>query len=178
MSQFTVNYDMSHITLLGVIQSMEYSLEFAERLIESAEMLFHHSTEKDEAGRAILYLCCLSCEISLKAVLESSGYTVAELIKRSHKLDELLNDIGSCTIQGSKQRATTIRSKVVVPNTTNGTVGTLLASDLAGGSVYPNQIRYGEVVKHYPPEAMLNCAKIVSDWCNEHKGLLVRASNS
>jgi len=157
---------------------MDYSFEFAERLLESADALFHESAEKDDAGRAILYLSCLSCEISLKALLESSGYSAAELRRRSHKLDELLNDIGSCTIEGTNQRATTIRSKTVVPGTANGTVGTLLKSSLSGGSVYPNEIRYGEVVKHYSPEAMLKCAKIVSNWCNEHKGQLVRAGNS
>lgn len=157
---------------------MEYSLEFAKRLIESADVLFHGSAEKDDAGRAILYLSCLSCEISLKALLESSWYSASELKNRSHKLDKLLNDIGSCTIEGTNQRATTIRSKTVVPDTANGTVGTLLESSLSGGSVYPNEIRYGEVVKHYPPEVMLNCAKIVNNWCNEHKGLLVRAGNS
>jgi hypothetical protein len=157
---------------------MEYSLEFSERLIESADAVFHDYSDKDEAGRAILYLSCLSCEISLKALLESSGYTPAELRKHSHKLDELLNVVGSCKIEGTNQRATSIRSKEVVPNTANGTVGTLLESSLSGSSVYPNEIRYGEVVKHFPPEAMLNCAKVVNGWCKEHKGKLVRVANS
>ena len=157
---------------------MEYSLEFSERLIESADAIFHGSPQKDEAGRTILYLSCLSCEISLKALLESSGYTPNELRKYSHKLDELLNVIGFCTIEGTSHRATSIRGKEVVPNTGNGTVGTLLDSSLSGGSVYPNEIRYGEVVKHFPPEAMLNCAKVINSWCREHKGRLVRAVNS
>ena len=157
---------------------MEYSLEFSERLIESADAVFHGSSGKDEAGRTILYLSCLSCEISLKALLESSGYSSSELRKHSHKLDELLTVIGSCKIKESNQRASSIRSKEVVPNSANGTVGTLLDSSLSGGSVYPNEIRYGEVVKHFPPEAMLNCAKVVNSWCKEHKGQLVRAVNS
>ncbi|SBS29042.1 hypothetical protein MAQ5080_01270 [Marinomonas aquimarina] len=157
---------------------MEYSLEFSERLIESADALFHVSPVKNEAGRAILYLSCLSCEISLKALLESCGYSPSELKRHSHKLDKLLNVIGTCKFIGTDKRATSIRSKEVVPNTANGTVGTLLDSSLAGGSVYPNEIRYGEVVTHFPPEAMLNCAKVVNNWCKEHKGGLVRAVNS
>lgn len=164
--------------MLGVFHSMEYSLELSERLIESAEVIFHGSSEKEEAGRAILYLSCLSCEISLKALLESCGYMPDELKKHSHKLDDLLNVIGTCKITGTNQRATSIRSKEVVPNIANGTVGTLLDSSLSGGSVYPNEIRYGEVVTHFPPEAMLNCAKVVNSWCKEHEGGLVRAANS
>ncbi len=164
--------------MLGILLGMEYSLEFSERLIEAADAVFQGSPEKDEAARTVLYLSSLSCEISLKALLEITGYSPKELRKYSHKLDELLNVVGSCTIEGTNQRAATIRSKIVVPNTANGTVGTLLNSSLSGGSVYPNGIRYGEVVKHFPPEAMLNCAKVVNDWCKEHKGRLVREVNS
>jgi hypothetical protein len=36
---------------------------------------------EDEAGRAVLYLSLLSCEISLKAILEEAGYSIRELKK-------------------------------------------------------------------------------------------------
>ena len=154
---------------------MLYSFEFAKRLIESAGSTFHDRSDKDEAGRTVLYLGCLSCEISLKALLERSGFSSKELRKLSHDLSALLAGVGSCIVSSTGRKASGIRSKMVVPGTANGTVGTLLDSELSGGTVYPNEIRYGEVVRHYPPEAILNCAKIVNGWCIENDGSLVRA---
>lgn len=140
--------------------------------------MFRDGAEKDEAGRTVLYLSCLSCEISLKALLEHSGYSSKELKKLSHDLSRLLSEVSSCTVASTGERASYIRSKRVIPETANGTVGTLLESEMSGGSVYPNEIRYGSAVRHYPPEAMLNCAKTVSDWCIQHDGSLVRAQTS
>jgi hypothetical protein len=157
---------------------MEYSFEFSQRLIESAEALLTSSSDRDEAGRAILYLSCVSCEISMKALLERSGYTTSELRGFSHRLHALLSEISQCGHTQSNQRASSIRSQTVVPDTTNGTVGTLLTSEIEGASTYPNQIRYGEGVRHFSPEAMLNCAKVVSRWCIENDGCLVRAFGS
>ncbi|WP_311946244.1 hypothetical protein [Halomonas piscis] len=157
---------------------MLYSFEFAKRLIEAAESMFRDGAEKDEAGRTVLYLSCLSCEISLKALLERSGYSSKELKKLSHDLSRLLAEVSSCIVASTGERASRIRSKMVVPETANGTVGTLLESELSGGSVYPNEIRYGNAVRHYPPEAMLNCAKTVSEWCIQHDGSLARAQIS
>ncbi|MBQ0761403.1 hypothetical protein [Marinobacter psychrophilus] len=152
-----------------------YSFEFAKRLTEAAESLSQNSAELDEAGRTILYLSCLSCEISLKALLERSGYSSKELKKLSHNFSALLAEVSSCSVASTNQRGSSIRSKVVVPGTANGTIGTLLESEISGGSVYANEIRYGDIVRHYPPGAMLDCAKAVSDWCIQHDGRLFRA---
>ena len=152
---------------------MKYSFEFAKRLIESARFLLENSSQEDEAGRAILYLSCLSCEISLKALLESSGYSPKKLKKYSHRLGDILDEVSSCNMVDTGYKASSIRSKEVAPNTAYGTVGTCLESDIAGCSVYPNEIRYGEVVAHFPPDVMLNCAQIVNDWCLKNKGNLV-----
>jgi hypothetical protein len=149
---------------------MEYSLEFSERLIESAEALLTHGQEKQEAGRAILYLSCLSCEVSLKAALESVGFSVRHLKNRSHHLDLLVEDICECRFIDTGFLATAIRGKVVIPNMSNNTIGALLVSHISACSTYPNQIRYGELVRHFPPNVMLECAKVVYVWCrqNEH----------
>jgi len=48
---------------------MEYSLEFATRVYEAAFYLKDSKGDQDECGRAIIYLSCLSLEISLKALL-------------------------------------------------------------------------------------------------------------
>ena len=149
---------------------MEYSLEFSERLIESAEALLTQEQEKQEASRAILYLSCLSCEVSLKAVLESVGFSVKHLKRRSHRLDLLIEDVCICRFIDTGFPATAIRAKEVMLKMSNNTIGALLVSHISECSVYPNQIRYGELVKHYPSNVMLECAKIVNAWCrhNEH----------
>jgi hypothetical protein len=148
---------------------MEYSLEFAERLIESAEALLSQNQEKPETGRTILYLSCLSCEVSLKSVLESVGFSVKHLKGRSHRLDSLVKDICECRFIDTGFPATAIRGKVVIPNTSNSTIGALLVSQLSECSTYPNQIRYGELVRHFPSTVMLECAKVVSAWCRENE---------
>ncbi len=153
---------------------MEFSFEFAKRMIESADALFTNSRTKDDTGRAIIYLSSLSCEISLKALLEDTGYSIKELKKLSHKLDLLMNEVCTCYFKDSGIRATSIRSKEVVPNTANGTIGTLLESQASGASIYPHEIRYGEKITHFPPEVMLDCAKEVSLWCTKNIGNLVR----
>jgi uncharacterized protein YbaR (Trm112 family) len=40
-----------------------------------------------------LYLSLLSCEVSLKAILEKAGYTIDHLINRSHNLSGLTEDL-------------------------------------------------------------------------------------
>ena len=157
---------------------MLYSFEFAKRLIEAAESMFHTGVEKDEAGRTVLYLSCLSCEITFKALLERTGYSSRELKNLSHNLSALLAEIGSCTVVASGRKASVLRSKMAVPGTGNGTVGALLESELSGGSIYPNDIRYGDTVRHYPPEAMLNCARIVIDWCFQNDGRIISVGTS
>ncbi|PCJ43632.1 MAG: hypothetical protein COA71_01805 [SAR86 cluster bacterium] len=152
---------------------MEYSLEFSQRLIESAESI----EESDEAGRAILYLSMLSCEISLKATLEVAGFTVNELKAKGHHVDVLLNDLANCQFKDSGEVSSGIRAKVVIPDTGNGTVGALLTAQASECSVYPNGIRYGELVEHFPPMVMLTCAKVLHQWCNQNVENLVRHGN-
>ena len=154
---------------------MEYSFEFSERLIDSAEAIRGNHPTEEEADRAILYLACLSCEISLKATLENVGYSKKEIKGFSHKLNVLLNEVASCRLKSSSRIASEIRAKTVVSGTANGTVGTLLTAEISDASIYPNEIRYGEIVRHYPPGAMLDCAKIVNAWCKDNLSELERA---
>lgn len=152
---------------------MDYSFDFAKRLIESAEALVINVNDRAESDRAILYLSCLSCEISMKALLERSGYTTRELRRTSHRNHELLDMVGGCRYMQDNRLASAIRSLVAVPNTQNGTVGTLL-SQVDGASTYPSEIRYGDSVFHFSPLYMLECAKLVSTWCIDNDGLLTR----
>ena len=72
---------------------MEYSLELSQRLIDAARSFVDKGKVDDETGRAVLYLSLLSCEISLKAILEKAGYTIKELKKRSHNFSGLIKDL-------------------------------------------------------------------------------------
>jgi len=150
---------------------MVFNLEFSKKLIEAAESLKTNNGDLDDSGRAILYLSLLSCEISLKAFLEKANVPIGNIKKISHDLARLLKDIGEYEIEkevipGKKGwvRATCLRSIVVDNNYRNATVGTLLTPDLANASKYPNEIRYGDLVKHFNPIVMLNCARKVLEW--------------
>ncbi len=154
--------------------TFHYQFDFAERLIESAGYLVSNSIGKNEAGRAILYFSKLSCEISLKALLERAGYTIKELKKFSHNLDELLKEVGSCKLTNTGCRATELRAKSVTIKSGNITVGVMLDAEKNGASRYPSEIRYGLKIKDYPVDAVLSCAKIVSHWCIANKNNLTR----
>ena len=52
---------------------MEYNIEFSGKLIEAAKVLQDSDSSNKESNRATLYLSLLSCEISLKALLEKAG---------------------------------------------------------------------------------------------------------
>jgi hypothetical protein len=153
---------------------MEYSLEFSQRLIDAARSFLDKDKVDDETGRAVLYLSLLSCEISLKAILEKAGYTIKELKKRSHDFSGLIKDLCFCDlvgtgVAGSKPfTGARLLSERVDPNIGNGTVGALLKGEEQGASKYPNEIRYGELVRHFPPMLMLNCASVVCEWCKEN----------
>jgi hypothetical protein len=150
---------------------MEFNIEFSRKLIEAAESLQTNGGSQDDTGRAILYLSLLSCEISLKSFLEMAKLPVKDIKKLSHDLAGLLQEIGNYNIEGevcTGKRgwitATCLRSIVVDSNYSNATVGTLLTAESKQSSKYSNEIRYGDLVKHYNPLVMLKCTKKVFDW--------------
>lgn len=153
---------------------MEYSIEFGERLIEAADSFVTKESPDNEVGRTVLYLSLLSCEISLKALLEHAGFSAKELKKRSHDFGGLLKDICACELASAHARnptalsASMLLSKPVILDAFNGTVGSLLSAEIVGASKYPNDIRYGELIVHYNPLTMLSCAKVVSAWAKEN----------
>lgn len=155
---------------------MEYSIEFAERLIEAADSFIGKSEPGEEAGRAVLYLSLLSCEISLKAVLEKAGFAPDQLRRRSHNLDSLLSDLCRCETwepaSGRWISAAHIQSISPIPGAELATVGRLLDAEKEGASRYPNSIRYGDLIKHYDAAHMLKCAKAVAEWVRENMGAI------
>jgi hypothetical protein len=116
----------------------------------------------------------------IKTILENAGYTIEELKKRSHDFSGLIKDLCLCDlvgtgIPGSKSyTGARLLSKVVDQNIGNGTVGALLKGEEQGASKYPNEVRYGELVRHFPPMLMLNCASVVCKWCKENISITKR----
>lgn len=157
---------------------MIYSIEFGDRLIEAANSFIVDNNQSDEAGRTVLYLSLLSCEITLKALLESAGYTVKELKKQSHNLSGLAKEICNChlterTINNSKPLSA---SRLLSKPAQNSTVGAVLHAESAGASKYPDEIRYGELISHINPLEMLACAKETSKWAKENISCIKRKS--
>ena len=64
--------------------------------------------------------------------------------------------------------ATLLRSVTVDDRFSNATVGTLLQAEDAGASTYPNQIRYGDLLKHYPTDIVAKLAHSVCEWVGKH----------
>ena len=152
-------------------QTMEFDFDFAERTLEAAILLGKHADGKNETARTVVYLSCLSMEISMKALLEQSGLSEPEIRKFSHRLKDLLLAIDSLQFLGERIRPQHRLWSQRVSSHVNGSVG-LLLSEAANGSVYPNQIRYGEQVACIEPMLMLNMAKVVLAWCNKNAGHL------
>jgi len=139
----------------------EYDIEFANRLAECSVGIVAEGIDSLDAKRAAIYISLLSTEIALKALLEKAGKPICEIRNRSHKLKELLRDIGDCEIRLEVIKddfrwisASDLRSQTVDDRFGNAVVGVLVDAEDGGASVYPNQIRYGDVLRHYPAEVI------------------------
>lgn len=154
----------------------EYEIAFGKRLAETARLVMDQGSSELDAQRTVLYLSLLSTEISLKAMLERAGKPVPEIRGHSHRLSQLLSDLGSqCEVvvelsNGAKRQVSTsrIRSLQLDFCGVQITVGAVLDGESKGASVYPNQIRYGESLQHFPVEIVVQMAEVVSRFAYEH----------
>lgn len=76
----------------------EYSLGFSESLLKAADFMLQDAAKSVDGKRAVLYLSLLSCEISLKAALEKAGIPVKDIMKCSHRHDQLLEMAIKCEV--------------------------------------------------------------------------------
>ncbi len=153
----------------------EYKIGFAEKLSETSENMVVEGLDSEDAQRAVLYISLVSCEIALKAALEKSGKPVSDIRKKSHNLSSLLIEVCSCTVlreitqnKTSRVNATCIRGVVVDSNYANATIGHLLEAEKIGASKFPNEIRYGEILKHFPALVMAKLSKKIVAWVQLH----------
>jgi len=149
----------------------EYSIGFSESLIQAADLLTQNAENSFERRRTVLYLCLLASEIALKAILEKAGIPVPEIVRLSHRLDDLMHKVGTCEVPYQVSptvvhwlRATSINAKTFRVGSTSMTVGRFLTVD--GAADYPTDVRYGDHVIHFPPDAALTAAKAIVEWAH------------
>lgn len=154
---------------------LQYNIAFARKMAEAADMVLQDDAQPLEAQQTVLYLSLLSCEITLKALLEAAGQPISEIKKRNHDLAGLLKDICACDISdalpGSPDTPMSAAKIIVIPLDpafANATVGTILTASDAGATPYPSGIRYGTQMRHYPASLVLKCAQAVLGWADLH----------
>lgn len=127
-----------------------------------------------DAKRTVLYLSLLSIEITLKAMLERAGKPVEEIRVLSHSLTKLLFELSKCEVEVevvSKRQfvpATRLRACEIEHGNVIITVGEILDAEKLGASKYPSQIRYGDVLSHFPAEVVAKAAARVALFAREH----------
>jgi hypothetical protein len=154
----------------------EYDIAFGERLAETARMVADEGLAELDAQRTVLYLSLLSTEIALKAMLERAGKPVPEIRARSHRLAELLSDLGrQCEVEieiapGTRRyvAASRIRGIPLSYGEAQSTVGSVIDAESQGASTYPNQVRYGAILRHFPAEVVVQMAAEVSTFARHH----------
>lgn len=151
-----------------------YDIAFAQKLAEVANLVETDGTESADAQRTVLYLSLLSTEIALKAMLETAGMPISEIRKRSHNLANLLTDLGQCEIQvdvaGKTMMvsASRLRSCTLQQGDTQITVGKVIEAEQDGASQYPNAVRYGDQLRHYPNAVIAQMAATVVEFAQKY----------
>lgn len=151
---------------------MEYSFGFAWQLIEAAKGPRQHMLQIEDAKRAVLYLCLLSIEITLKHLLEKAGVPVRKILKRNHKIRDLLKDLDNCEVMMGMgemtkwESATAIGRRILNVEFPDISASMILNADEKWASKYPSEIRYGPNPTHFSPDWVFECAHHVADWAS------------
>ncbi len=153
----------------------EYNLGFSKKLAETARLVADDGVDSFDAVQTIVYLSLLSCEISLKALLEQSGLPVNKIKAHWHNLEALLFEVSRCEVEVDIAAghlkwvpAVRIRAIPIKSGGAESTVGKLLSGETQGASRYPNQIRYGSGFLSFPSDALVKAAYAVGDFAEKH----------
>jgi len=152
----------------------EFNISFAQHMSDASLLITQNASIKDESERAAIYTALVACEIALKSALECSGKSLSQ-IPKTHSLSKLLNLVCSCTVleditNGKLTRVPAVRLRGVVidSNYTDATVGNLLELEKYGVSVFPNEIRYGDTLNHFPVELIQKLSSKIISWVKLH----------
>lgn len=153
----------------------EYNVGFSTKLIDAARFVRDQGIDSEDAIRTVLYLSKLACEITIKALLEKAGKPVDQIKTHGHDLRKLLLNVGQCKVYREVTKgalrpvpAKCLNSETVDDQYGNATVGNILRAEELGASKYPNEIRYGNNLRDYPPELWLKTATVIRDWAQDH----------
>jgi len=154
----------------------EYSIEFAQEMSKASNAIVSAGLGSEDAKRAALYVGLVACEIAIKSALEKAGKPIVEIKTNGHDLSKLLDDLGACTVLAeisagvlTRVSATRIRSIVVDSNYADATIGKLLQAEQFGVSKFPNEIRYGDTLKHFPAFVIARLSEQVVAWVRLHR---------
>lgn len=152
-----------------------YDLAFSRKFAEVAEETIAREPENIEARRVVAYISRLSMELALKAFLERVGLPIEDIKKHSHDLRGLLKEVDKCEVEvdfspGTMRwvPATRVRSVEIQFQGYSTTLGVIVEAEDHGASKYPNELRYGELPKDFPPEALSRAAVTLVTWVGEH----------
>lgn len=148
----------------------EFNINFAQNMSDASALIARNASIQEESDRATLYTALVACEIALKSALECAGKPLSE-IPKTHNLSKLLDLVCSCTVleevtNGKLNRVPASRLRGVVVDTSyaDATVGTLLDSKIYGASVFPNEIRYGDTLEHFPAQVIQKLSVKIISW--------------
>lgn len=152
----------------------EFNIDFAQQMSDASKIILENNTIQNEADRAAIYTSLVACEIALKVALEYAGKPLTG-IPKTHDVSKLLGLLCSCTVlaevtQGKLTRvpASRVRGEVADRNYNNATIGNLLEAEKYGASKFPNEIRYGDTLKHYPAKVIQKLSSKLIAWVKLH----------
>lgn len=149
----------------------EYNLEFAEAMAESSGLILRSDSLPEEGQRAALYTALVACEIALKYALAQAGV----LVPKTHDLSKLMGLVSDCSVEDEITKgvikrvpASRIRGVSVSDNYRDATLGKLLEAEEFGASKFPNEIRYGHTLEHFPASVMQQASIQLISWIRHH----------
>jgi hypothetical protein len=153
----------------------EYDIKLASKFAQVANNTVAQGLSDPESHRVVAYLSRLSMEISLKAFLESAGFSIPHIRRHSHRLKDLLAEIDRCDIEVeiSVDRkkwcsASRLRSIDIPFPGYQIVAGNVIEAEDHGASTYPSELRYGNHPKDFPAEALASAASTIANWVDSH----------
>ncbi|MEQ1619612.1 MAG: hypothetical protein ABL883_14855 [Terricaulis sp.] len=156
----------------------EYDIDFAHEMSKASNAILSNAQPTDgiPLARAAIYCSLVACEVALKAGLEAAGVPLKHIRGQNHDLAGLLKCFDSCCVSAQitsvvtkRVPASRIRSIVVDDKYADATIGKLIEETKHdGASRYPNEIRYGTLLKHYPADVVSRLGEAVVKWVKEH----------
>jgi hypothetical protein len=148
-----------------------FNLGFSDKLIEAAQFIFDDDGDDFDKLQTVLYLSYLSCEITLKALLEKAGKPIKDIRACSHDFEKIFQpffievEINEEVVNNIYKwiKASGIGCEQTKEGIYEPTVRTMLTDKKA--SQYPSNLRYaGDHISSYPPQELIKAARILHSY--------------